>query len=114
MPVAAGRGRHVVRAVALLAVAGRLATADAGRLAQRLAQQPQARAAQRLHRPLGFSQEVLGRLRVGVDGRAEAGQGLAPRLGQQPHMPGRALLAMPYVRKQRTLLAAVLINARHR
>jgi len=107
----------VVGGGAFLAVAwfARLVEAQDERgLAQRLAQQSEPLGADRLHRPLGLGQKVMERLRVGMDGRAQAGQGLAARLGQQPQVQGSELLAVAHVVEQGTILGAVLVDEGHR
>jgi hypothetical protein len=60
--------------VPFLAVAGLIQTQDAGRRAQRLAQQVEPLTAQRLHRPLRLGQEVVQGLGLGMDGLAQAWQ----------------------------------------
>jgi hypothetical protein len=83
--------------VALSAIPGLINAQDERRLAQRLAQQSEPLGADRLHRPRGLGQKVMQRLRVSVRGRAQAGQGLAPRLGQQPQVQGAELLEMAHL-----------------
>ena len=105
---------HVVGGVPLLAVARLVQTHNDRPVAQCLTEQLQPLAAQRLHRPVGMREEVVQRLRVGVDRLAQTWQGLPPRLGEQAKMEGGELLEVPYVLEQTELLGTVLIDAGHR
>src|SRR5260221_7775039 len=105
---------HVVGGVAFLAIPRLIEAEDERRLAQRRAEEGEPLGAHCLHRPLGLGQEVMQRLRVGMDGRAQAGQGLAARLGQHAQVQGGELLKVPDVVKQRAIVGAVLVDKGYR
>ncbi len=114
MQIADGLAGHVVGGVPLLAVPGLVEAQDERRLAQCLAQQGEPLGADRLHRPRGLGQKVVQRLGVGVDGRAQARQGLAPRLGEQAQVQRGELLEVAHVVEQAALMGAVLVEEGHR
>src|SRR5258707_7527413 len=104
----------VVGGVSLLAVPRLVQAQDEGRVPQRLAQQLQPLGAHRLHGPVGVGQEMVQRLGVSVDRRAQAWQRLVPRLGQQSKMQSSELLEVPHVWEQAAILGAILVDEGHR
>ncbi len=107
-------GRDVVGGVPLFAIPSLIEAQDQRRLAQRLAQQLQPRAAQRLHRPVGMGQEMVEGLRVDRHRLPQAWQGLTTGLRQQPQVQGGELLEVPHVVEQAALRGALVVAVGHR
>ncbi len=107
-------GGDGVGRVPLLAVTRLVDAPDEGRLADRLAPQVEPLGSHLLHRPLRVGQDVMGGLRVYVDDLAEAWQGLASRLGQQPQVQRGELLEVPHMVEQVAIPGAILVDEAHR
>jgi hypothetical protein len=100
----------VVGGFALLTIPGLVNAQEKWALPQRLARQLQSTRTRLFHGPLGFCQEMMEGLRIGLGGLGQTRQGLALGLGHQAEFQARELLELADIGKHGSVVGTIVVN----